>query len=86
MRILAVGILLIAALLTNFLAEDPVFADTSDSVTILVTVSSAITTAIDYTYDDINRLESVRDTNTSTAYTYDEVGNIITKTTGERAP
>lgn len=41
---------------------------------------------IDYSYDDLNRLGNVTDNETSTTYTYDEVGNITNKTTVENVP
>lgn len=54
------------------------------SDTIILT-DIAITT-FDYTYDDLNRLETVTFYESRTTYAYDEVGNIVTKTTEPNSP
>ena len=52
-----------------------------------VILDKIVATTIDYIYDDLNRLENVKhDGETSSTYTYDEVGNITNKTTQGNTP
>jgi len=53
----------------------------SGAITDTIILSNTVTTTIDYSYDDLNRLKTITHSGENTAYTYDEVGNIVTKTT-----
>ncbi|VAX35204.1 hypothetical protein MNBD_UNCLBAC01-226, partial [hydrothermal vent metagenome] len=44
-----------------------------------INFSHSATTTIDYTYDDLNRLENSDDNSITHTFTYDEVGNITSK-------
>ena len=81
MRKLILTISLITAVIVTFLLPQLAFADSNDSVTVKLTVADTVTTTIIYSYDDLNRLETASDNTTSTAYTYDETGNIMNRTT-----
>ncbi len=88
MRKLILTISLIALAVAGLLLPKTVLAATTDdSVAIKVTVADTVTTTIIYSYDDLNRLEkATHDDGTDTAYTYDEVGNIMNRTTEGATP
>jgi len=51
------------------------------NIDLAVNLRNAVTTTINYSYDDLNRLENIAHDGVSTTYDYDEAGNIKNKTT-----